>query len=306
MKERFIYYFVLTSLMILFYPGNSQLYHTYAFNRPLFRNIKNDVQKAILPVPYIRAGSPAPVISARSALIADLESFTPVLKRNHEERLLPASTAKIVTALVAHDLYQPEDIIRIRNPHIEGQVMGLVDGERITAENLMYGLLVHSGNDAAYALAQSVGTEKFVALMNDKARSLSMHNSLFSNPAGLDFAGKPQHTTALDLALAARALLKEPYLAKFTSTKEIVVSDEDYKYFHTLKNVNKLLGELQGVGGLKTGYTLEAGENLVSFYKAPTDHQYIIVVLKSEDRFLDTSNLIAWIQTSVDYVPFTE
>ncbi len=220
--------------------------------------------------------------------------------------MLPASTAKIVTALVVFDLYKPEDIITIHNPLPEGQVMGLIEGEKITVENLMYGILVHSGNDAAYALAQKIGTAHFAELMNKKAQALHMNNSLFSNPAGLDVAGKDQYTTALDLALAARALLKNPYLAKFVSTKEIVVSDTDFKYFHELKNVNKLLGEVQGVGGLKTGYTIEAGENLVSFYKAPTGHQYVIVVLKSQDRFLDSLSIIQWIQTSIDYAPVIE
>jgi D-alanyl-D-alanine carboxypeptidase len=242
-----------------------------------------------------------PIISATAVSITDLASYSPVYQRNEHLHLLPASTAKIMTALVAYDLYRPEDIITIHKPLNDGQIMGLVEGERITAENLMYGLLVYSGNDAAYALAQKTGVETFVRLMNQKAKLLSMKNSVFSNPAGLDGDGSTQYTSASDLTLASRALLKNSYLTKFVSIKEIEVSDVDFKYFHKLTNVNKLLGEIQGVGGLKTGYTIDAGQNLVSFYKRQDDHDFIIVVLKSLDRFEDTKNLILWIEQNVGY-----
>jgi D-alanyl-D-alanine carboxypeptidase len=125
-----------------------------------------------------------------------------------------------------------------------------------------------------------------------------MSSSHFKNPAGLD--DMDQYTSPFDLSLAARALLANNYLAKIVSIKEITIADSDYKYFHHLVNVNKLLGEVQGVGGLKTGYTENAGENLVSFYKK-NSHQSIIVVLKSNDRFADTKNIISWINENVDY-----
>lgn len=177
--------------------------------------------------------------------------------------------------------------------------MGLVQNERITVENLLYGLLVHSGNDAAYALADNIGFDKFVNLMNEKAKSLKMVSSHFTNPAGLDDFN--QVTTPFDLALAARELLNSKELSKIVSTKEIVISDVDFQIFHKLSNVNKLLGEIQGIGGLKTGYTENAGENLVSLYKK-NNHEYIIVILKSQDRFADTTNVVSWINSNVDYV----
>jgi D-alanyl-D-alanine carboxypeptidase (penicillin-binding protein 5/6) len=125
-----------------------------------------------------------------------------------------------------------------------------------------------------------------------------MKNSQFANPAGLDeFA---QKTTPFDLSLAARELLKDSYLRKIVGTKEIIISDEDYNIFHTLTNVNKLLGEIQGLGGLKTGQTEQAGENLVSFYRH-NGHDYILVVMKSEDRFADTRVLVEFIKSSITY-----
>ena len=95
-------------------------------------------------------------------------------------------------------------------------------------------------------------------------------------------------------------LMKNPYLRKMVGTKEIIISDVDYKTFHTLTNVNKLLGEIQGIGGLKTGYTENAGENLVSFYRKD-DHDYIIVVMQSTDRFADTRNIVTWINDNVRF-----
>ena len=213
-------------------------------------------------------------------------------------KLFPASTTKILTALVAYDVYKPDQVITVKKTIDDGQVMGLVIGEKITFENILYGMLVYSGNDAAYVLADNYGYQKFIDLMNAKAKSLGMKNSQFVNPNGLDSAS--QYSSAFDLSLAARELLKNPYLAKIVSIKEITISDVDFKYFHRLESVNKLLGEIQGLGGLKTGYTENAGENLVSFYKK-NGHQFVIVILKSLDRFDDTRNIISWIEANVGY-----
>ena len=95
--------------------------------------------------------------------------------------------------------------------------------------------------------------------------------------------------------------MKNQYLAKIVSTKEITISDVDFQVFHRLSNVNKLLGEIQGIGGLKTGYTENAGENLVSFYKH-NGHQFIIVIIKSLNRFIDTKNVVLWIDQNIDYL----
>ncbi len=212
---------------------------------------------------------------------------------------MPASTNKIITALVANDLYKPDTVVTIQRVVAEGQTMGLVQNERITIENLLYGTLVHSGNDAAYALANEYGFDQFVKRMNAKAKELRMTHSHFTNPTGLD--DYSQYVSPFDLALAARELLKNKFLSKIVSTKEITISDVDFQIFHKLTNVNKLLGEIQGIGGLKTGYTENAGENLVSFYKH-NGHQFIVIILKSLDRFEDTKNIITWINENIDYI----
>ncbi len=299
MKLRAYLLFVFYTLLFLFYPGDTYYFNIFAYNRPLFEKKETKSETKINPVPYLKTPFFFPQTSAEGVYIVDLPSFTPILKRNERSEFLPASTTKIITALVAFDVYKPDQIITVKKVVEDGQVMGLVVGEKITVENLLYGTLVQSGNDAAYTLADDFGYDKFVDLMNKKALTLHMNNSHFKNPAGLDENG--QYSTPFDLALAARELLKNPYLSKIVSIKEIIISDADFKYFHTLTNVNKLLGEISGLGGLKTGYTKEAGENLVSFYKK-NGHQFIIVILKSLDRFSDTTNVIAWIDSNIDYI----
>ena len=297
MKLRSYLLFFFFTVLFLFYPGESEYTKIFAYNRELFAQINQPVKLKTDPVPYLRFQY-YPQITAEGVYIADLPSFTPVFEKNAHQRFIPASTAKIITALVAADLYDPEDILTVKRIITEGQTMNLVIGERLTAENLLYGILVHSGNDAAFALADNFGLEKFLNLMNLKAESLSMMSSHFVDPAGLQEFN--QYSTPFDLALAARALLENSELKKMVATKDITIADVDYKYFHKLANVNKLLGELQGIGGLKTGFTENAKENLVSFYKA-NGHQFIIVILKSDDRFEDTKQVIDWINSNVDY-----
>lgn len=297
---RFLLPFTFFTLLFLFYPGDSYYFHIFAYNRDLFTEKKPTAFPNINPVPYLK-NQYFPITSAEGVYIVDLPSFTPLFKRAEHEKFFPASTNKIITALVAYNLYKPDRIVTIKRVITDGQVMGLVQNERITVENLLYGTLIHSGNDAAYALADEYGFDQFVELMNKKAQELHMNDSHFTNPAGLDDFN--QYVSPFDLALAGRELLKNKYLSKIVSTKEIVISDFDFKIFHTLSNVNKLLGEIQGIGGLKTGYTENAGENLVSFYKHDS-HQFIIVILKSLDRFEDTKNIVQWIRENIDYINF--
>lgn len=299
LKFRFYILFIFYTLLFLFYPGDSYYFDIFAHHKELFMAKEAIPSLKINPIPVLRSQY-YPQISAEGVYVVELASFTPIFEKNTHNKFFPASTTKIITALVANDLFQPDDVITVTKLRSNGHTMGLVAGERITAENLLYGMLVYSGNDAAYALADAKDYVAFIALMNKKARDLKMVNTNFQNPAGLDEFNN--YTSPFDLALAARALLKDHYLAKFVSTKDITVSDVDFKYFHKLTNINKLLGEIAGLGGLKTGYTEAAGENLVSFYKDPQGHEYIIVIVKSEDRFEDTKVIIDWIQTNIDYI----
>ncbi|PJE58203.1 MAG: hypothetical protein COU81_01950, partial [Candidatus Portnoybacteria bacterium CG10_big_fil_rev_8_21_14_0_10_36_7] len=294
---RFGVFFIFFFLLFLFYPGDNPILKLVAYEREVFNEQTNEPAIVIKPIPV--PNLPAPFITAQGLYVVELDTFTPVLKKNEHLKFFPASTAKIITALVSYDEFGQNDIVTVNQATTEGQIMELIPNERITVENLLYGILVHSGNDAAFALANHMGYANFIAKMNLKAQLLSMKNSYFTNPAGLD--DQRQVTSPYDLALAARALLQNQYLRKMVGTKEIIISDVDYKIFHRLTNINKLLGEIQGIGGLKTGYTELAGENLVSFYRH-NGHDYIIVILKSEDRFEDTASVVNWIDTAITYV----
>lgn len=233
-------------------------------------------------------------VTAVGVVVLDMDSHVFLYKRNEEELLSPASTTKILTALVALESFNLDDVVTVKSVTNSGQVMGLVPGERITVENLLFGALIHSGNDAAWALADhySGGVEGFVTAMNTKAQALHLTKSTFTNPVGYD---DPAHKmTPMDLARLGSFALGHKTIAKMVAIPQITVSDVTHTYFHPLTNVNQLLGKIPGVGGIKTGWTAEAGENLITLVERG-GHRVIIVVLKSLNRFSDTLMLINWI-----------
>jgi D-alanyl-D-alanine carboxypeptidase (penicillin-binding protein 5/6) len=249
------------------------------------------------PAPYPVNGTglyPGPEITATGVVVLDIDSGVYLYKRNENIELSPASTTKLLTALVALDNFNPDDVVTVKPVNTEGQSMGLVPGERMTVENLLYGALIYSGNDAAWALSDYYpgGEPKFVEAMNAKARELHLTHSVFTNPVGYD---DPDHKmTPIDLALLGEAALNNKTIAKMVAIPEITISDVTHTYFHQLKNVNELLGKIPGVGGIKTGWTEGAGENLITLVER-SGHRVIIVTLHSQDRFGDTSKLIDWI-----------
>ena len=258
------------------------------------------------PAPYpinINGFYPSFEVTAEGVVVLDIDSGVYVYKRNEEVLLSPASTTKILTALVALDSYGLDDVVTIKSVANSGQVMGLVPGERITVENLLFGALIQSGNDAAWALAEHYpgGVEAFVVAMNMKAQELHLTKSTFTNPVGYDDPGHKM--TPMDLARLGSIALGNRVISKMVAIPQITVSDTTHTYFHPLINVNQLLGKIPGVGGIKTGWTEEAGENLITLVQRD-GHRVIIVVLKSLDRFTDTINLIDWIYSNYEWETF--
>lgn len=295
---------ILLISLVAFYPGGNAYFKAFAFEGYKgAREVELDKLKTFT-IPYVINPTVSIPITADATYVIDLDSATPLSSKNQNKQLFPASTTKIVTALTAYDIFKLDSVLTVKRTITEGQVAGLIAGEKLTFENLLYALLVHSGNDAAYAIADnySEGYDQFIIDMNRKAQELGMKNSRFTNPAGLDATG--QYTSAFDLSLAARMLLLNKELAKIVSIKSITISDVDYTYFHPLTNVNKLLGEIAGVGGVKTGYTENAKENLVSFY-SHEGKKFLIVILKSDDRFEDTRSVIEWLKTNVGFKQMT-
>lgn len=253
------------------------------------------------PIPVLADNATFPIISAQGALAVDLTSGISLYEKNPDSPLLPASTTKIVTALVALDTYPQDAILKVGSIKVIGQKMGLQYGEEIKVKDLLYGLLVFSANDAAEVLAanypvplggKTSGREAFVAAMNEKAKELDLENTTFYNPSGIDDNGHV--TTARDLVRVAEVAMRNPEFAAIVSTKEITVTSVDGKIKHKLVNINKLLGEVPGVLGIKTGWTENARENLVTYIERG-GRKVIIALLGSQDRFGETKEIIDWI-----------
>ncbi len=203
---------------------------------------------------------PVSAVSARNAILMDAQTGRVLYEKQADARGLIASTTKIMTALVVCEQCNVLDRMQIPKQAvgIEGSSMYLREGEVLTVQELLYGLMLHSGNDAAVALAIYCGgtVEGFAQLMNDKARQLGMTGTHFENPNGLD---SPEHySTARDMAILSAYAMKNPIFAKTVSTKSVRAGNR------TLTNHNKLLWRVDGADGVKTGFTKAAGRILVS------------------------------------------
>ncbi len=234
-----------------------------------------------------------PKTTASAAIIIDAKTTQPLYEKDSNAEHLPASTTKLMTALVALEKCNPDTVLTMGIVQKDGTKMGLETGDQITVENLLYGLLINSGNDAAYALASGCSNSfnQFVDRMNEKAKELGMTNSHFMNPAGFD---SPNHfSTAHDLAYLAKVAVTNPLISKIVTTKSTVVTDISGKKTYYLENVNKLLGVVDGVEGVKTGQTEGSLEILIS-KTTRHNNSIIVAVLGSHDRFGESKDLIEW------------
>lgn len=214
----------------------------------------------------------AQAISAQKAIVLDSQTGRVLYEKDADSKSLIASCTKIMTALVVAEQCNVLDRVKIPKEAvgIEGSSMYLKEGEVLTVQELLYGLMLHSGNDAAVALAIYCGgtVEGFAELMNDKAHRLGLTGTHFENPHGLD---SPNHySTARDLAVLAAYAMKDPIFRQTVSTKNVRVGARQ------LTNHNKLLWQVEGAEGVKTGYTKAAGRILVS--SAARDGRRLICV----------------------------
>jgi len=251
-------------------------------------------------IPIFSELSSFPIISAQAVLATDLESGISLYEKDPDAPLFPASTTKMVTALVTMDYYPKDQILRVGSIKVEGQKMGLVFEEEIRVEDLLYGLLIFSANDAAEVLAQnySGGRATFIEAMNLKVEELGLKNTHFSNPTGLD--GNGHMTSARDLVQIAEFAMKNKDFSEIVRTKEKTVKSLDGRITHRLVNINELLGTVDGVLGVKTGWTENARENLVTYLERD-DKKIMVSVLGSQDRFGETKELINWIFENYDW-----
>ncbi|MCR4329800.1 MAG: hypothetical protein NUV65_04635 [Candidatus Roizmanbacteria bacterium] len=298
-KLKFFFY-ALCIFSFVFYPGKNTLLSLYVQDPNAFVQ-KKQLQFIPLPLAHLIQNTEQPYITASSYLVIDALSFTPVLWKNENTLRLPASTVKMATALTAVSLYPLDASLTVRTTIDQEVLMGLESGDKISTLNLLYGTLVSSANDAAYTLAENDpnGVSAFVKKMNVLAQDLHMKNTYFTNPIGFDTNG--EKTTAHDLALLAQHFSTVPLLMNIVSTRDITPSNLTYTRWYPITSINQLISTVPGVGGIKTGYTEGAGENLVTYYRAQGTHPFIIIVMGSEDRFQDTRLLISYLDTQLKY-----
>lgn len=232
--------------------------------------------------------------SAKAMCVMEKDSKRVIYSKNMDSSLPMASTTKIVTAItVIQNCKDLEEYVQIDDSAVgvEGSSIYLRKGETMRVKDLLYGLMLRSGNDSAVALAcyLSGNVTKFAQLMNETATKLGCKNSHFDNPHGLDSA--THYTSAYDLALITSYALNNPIFAQIVSTKTHVVeatNKTDKRYF---TNKNKLLSTLNGCTGVKTGYTKKAGRCLVSSCKRENT-EYVCVVLNCGPMFEESCELL--------------
>lgn len=205
-------------------------------------------------------------VSASGAVLMCAETGEVLFSVNPEKRLSMASTTKIMTALIALEAEMPslEITVTPEMAEVEGTSMGLMAGDSVSLEELVYGMLLQSGNDAANTAAIVLGgsVEKFSELMNRRAAEIGMKNTHFVTPSGLD--DDEHYSTAYDMALLACECLRDPRFVKIASSKTARLSYGSPPYDRTLTNHNRLLWSLDDCVGIKTGFTKKSGRCLVS------------------------------------------
>ena len=230
-----------------------------------------------------------PVIKSRSAILVDLDTDKIMFQLDPHGRHAPASLTKVVTALVALDHLRLDQVVAV--PTSINQLpwdstrMGLRPGEQLTVRELLYGLFLNSGNDAAITLSEAAMSRSvFVGLMNGEASGLGMTDTHFVNPIGLD---DPTHyTSAADLARAAAELVRRfPEIAAIAATPSLTLPATATHHAYALYNLNELVRKYPGATGLKTGWTGHAGGCLIA--TATRDGRHLLVVVLASPRLFD-------------------
>lgn len=244
-------------------------------------------------------------INSHAAISYDLTTDKLLFSKNINVHLPIASLTKIMTAIIVLENMKLNDKIAISKEAatIGEDSMGLSEGEKLSVEELLYGLLLNSGNDAAEALAQGSGFTRstFVHLMNKKAEDLGLTNTRFTNPSGLEGDGS-QYSTVRDLLILTRYALERREFSKIVATYEYDIPQNSNHKSFTLYNETNLLTSYEGVRGVKTGYTDEAGMCLAT-YLDYDGHRIIAVLLNSENRRSEMKVLLDYSLKSLGVTP---
>ncbi len=308
MKKFWLAYFFIIILLLLlvsvvcwvFYPLFLKDKTTFASPLPNSLSIPENNQVTTLDVwdpirQFLQDNfSSQLVVSAKNVLSYDLTEEKILVSKNPNQRVPMASLTKIMTAIVALEHPKQNDrYIVTANDLVGEDSMGLSAGETLSLKELLYGLILHSGNDAAETIATNFpgGREEFIKAMNEKALALGLKDTHFTNPTGLEGDGD-QYTTAYDLLVMTRYALENfPVFGQVAQTFDYdIAQTSTHKEFY-LENETNLLTSYPGVKGVKTGYTPEAGLCLVTYLEYK-DHKILAIILGSDDRRQEMKDIL--------------
>ena len=293
----FVIIFLLIVLNLFWLPTFS-FWSIYPKNNFIVKN--NELLETKSPViPLIKLTS-KPNLSAQNYILVDVDTNKILLSQNIDQKIFPASTTKLATALTALNLYPLDEVITVNQEYLTGKVMNLKLNEKITVKSLVSALLVYSANDSAYTLASHYqsGSSGFIDQMNLLMTKYNLNNTHFTNVDGIH--DNNHYSTVYDLSQLARLSIKNSIVTNFAKTKELVVSDVTNEIKHPLISTNELLGVVPEIKGLKTGWTPEAKGVFIGLIDI-NGHLIISVVSQSDDRFQDTKLLIDWLKQNVSW-----
>lgn len=284
MKKRIIFLrpFVIAILIVAFCIS-SNVSAIKSNNKPVKENINKNL-----------------VVDARCAIALDSKSKVVLYEKNSYELVPMASTTKIMTTLVAlkyGDLDKQMEI-SAKSAGIRGSVVGYKKGEKVTLKELLFGLMLRSGNDAAIAIAEGISgsVEEFAKLMNEYAGEIGIINTHFQTPHGLD--GDEHYSTAYDLALVTAKAQENKLFNEIVNSRD--VDGKTYGFTRSFHNINKILWEMPEANGVKTGYTGKAGKCLVTSAKVQ-DNDVIVVVLNCTPRWKETKRIYEYVDKNYEF-----
>lgn len=266
-----------------------------------FRFIKNsDIFSFKHPPQPVITNLNKPQLSTNYYILIDNDTNQILASGNEHSRIYPASTTKLATALTALNIYPLEEVITISEDYIDGKVMELKAGDKVTIKTLVAGLLIDSANDAAFNLANHYpqGISGFVDQMNALVQKYGLKDTHFVNFDGLH--DENHYSTPYDLAQLARLAIQNSTLRHFVKIKSMDLGDIYGQKIYKVFSTNELLGVVPEVEGLKTGWTPEASGCFIGLLNI-NGHSLISVVAQSEDRFNDTKILLNWAKENLSW-----
>lgn len=284
-------------ILNLFWLPSFSYWGTYSLDQSVS---KNQISQFKIPTPPVVKLVDKPQTTAQNYILIDVDTNKILTSKNAQDKIYPASTTKLITALTALNIYPLDETITVDEEYLEGQNMGLKLGEKITVKSLVTALLVYSANDAAYTLAkhhpQSIAG--FVEQMNLLVKKFNLKNTNFVNVDGLQ--NENHYSTAYDLSQIGRIAAQNNIVKNTVKNQEMTVSSVDGSIQHYLTSTDELLKTTPEIEGLKTGWTPEAKGCFVGLINL-NGHYLISVVAQSDDRFQDTKNILEWAKQNISW-----